>query len=338
MLKVEDIEKEYEKDKPVLKGVSFNLQEDEIMALVGESGCGKTTLLRSIAGFESIKKGSINLLDSLLAGDRVHIEPERRNIGFLFQDYALFPHLTVTKNILFGLTKLDKNKQNQRVQEVLGLLGIEELKDRYPHELSGGQQQRVALARSLAPKPRILLMDEPFSNIDGLLKEKVLSELKTLLKANHVAVIVVTHDMKEAIQFSDKIVVLNGGKVEQCDTPELIYRAPKSKYVASYFGKTNFIPVKVENRKVKLNEVVVEINEQSSMLQKGDLLVRYQDLEVAENGIEANVQGSIFEGDQYLIVTKTEFGELKFYSDNQLFKGDTLKLRLKNRQYVVLSN
>lgn len=338
MLKVEDIEKEYEKDKPVLKGVSFNLQEDEIMALVGESGCGKTTLLRSIAGFESIKKGSINLLDSLLAGDRVHIEPERRNIGFLFQDYALFPHLTVTKNILFGLTKLDKNKQNQRVQEVLGLLGIEELKDRYPHELSGGQQQRVALARSLAPKPRILLMDEPFSNIDGLLKEKVLSELKTLLKANHVAVIVVTHDMKEAIQFSDKIVVLNGGKVEQCDTPELIYRAPKSKYVASYFGKTNFIPVKVENRKVKLNEVVVEINEQSSMLQKGDLLVRYQDLEVAENGIEANVQGSIFEGDQHLIVTKTEFGELKFYSDNQLFKGDTLKLRLKNRQYVVLSN
>ncbi|MEX0995656.1 MAG: ABC transporter ATP-binding protein [Flavobacteriaceae bacterium] len=237
MLKVNSISKSFDKGKSfALKDVSFQLNEGDVYAIVGESGSGKTTLIRLIAGLESPDTGTIEINDKLVSSIKKNVAPEKRNIGFVFQQYALFPHLKLEENILYGISKL-KNKK-QRAQEVLDFVGLSEMKDRYPHQLSGGQQQRVALARALAPNPSLLILDEPFSNLDAMLRAQLRNEVFDIVKKAGVTAIFVTHDTQDALAVADEILILQNGKLVQKDAAANLYTKPSSVYVASLFGNT----------------------------------------------------------------------------------------------------
>ncbi len=218
--------------------LSLSVQKGELVAVLGPSGSGKTTLLRVIAGFERPDRGSIVIDGRIVADATRWVEPEDRGVGMVFQDYALFPHLTVAQNIAFGL---NKNDSRARIHELLKLVGLNGFSERYPHELSGGEQQRVALARSLAANPKVLLLDEPFSNLDADLRPKMRAELKLLLQRLNCTTILVTHDQEEAFELADRIAVLNAGRLEQIDTLENLYRAPATRFVAEFIGHANFL-------------------------------------------------------------------------------------------------
>lgn len=215
-------------DHRAVDNVSFDAGAGQITALIGPSGCGKTTTLRMIAGFENPDHGEIDLHGHNIA----HLPPERRGIGMVFQDYALFPHMNVRTNVGFG---------GGGVDEMLALVGMSDLGNRYPDELSGGQQQRVALARSFAAAPKLLLLDEPFSNLDPALRSTTRREIRRLLKAKGIGIIMVTHDQEEALSFADHVVVMDNGLVLQCGPPREIYDAPLNRFVAGFLGRTNFI-------------------------------------------------------------------------------------------------
>lgn len=227
-----------------LNAVSFELAQGKIACLVGQSGCGKSTLLRAIAGVEDIEAGTISIEGRVVNGPGVFVEPEDRNVGFMFQDYALFPHLTARQNILFGLKSLGKAAANARADETIGRLGIEALAERYPHMLSGGEQQRVALARALAPQPHILLMDEPFSNLDRRLRDTVRQETVSLLRGLGTTAIIVTHDPEEALSLGDKVVLMHKGKVIETGSGDAIYSFPQTAYAAEFFSRVNRIPAR----------------------------------------------------------------------------------------------
>lgn len=196
------------KEEPVINDFSFSMEKGKIVGILGQSGSGKSTLLRLIAGLEMPLKGTIQIADKTVVGEGVFIQPENRGVGMVFQDYALFPHMTVRDNILFGLSKMPRKERNQRVAEMLELVHMENFEKRYPHELSGGQQQRIALARALAPKPNVLLMDEPFSNLDADLKESIREELGVILKKANMTCIIVTHDRNDVEAICDDSIVL----------------------------------------------------------------------------------------------------------------------------------
>ena len=223
---------------PVVQGVSFEVAPSEVFALLGPSGCGKTTTLRLIAGFERADSGQI-LLDGR---DLTPLAPEQRGIGFVFQDYALFPHLSVSDNVAFGLHGLSPKARKARVEEVLSLVGLTVFKDRKPGELSGGQQQRVALARAIAPSPKLVLLDEPFSSLDAGLRQVTRDEVRELLKKSGIGAVLVTHDQEEALSFADRLAVMRGGSLEQIGTPEEVYHQPQTPFVAQFLGRTNLIP------------------------------------------------------------------------------------------------
>ncbi|MCC5979590.1 MAG: ABC transporter ATP-binding protein [Salinarimonas sp.] len=229
-------------ERPAVNGVTIDVYEGELLALLGPSGCGKTTTLRMIGGFEQPDAGRI-----LMRGtDITHLPPEKRGIGFVFQDYALFPHLDVFENIRFGLHNLPRKQAEARVREMLELVGLSDLSRRKPHELSGGQQQRVALARTLALAPPLVLLDEPFSNLDAAMRVETRQEVRALLKEAGSAGILVTHDQEEALALADRIVVMEAGKVCQVGTPDEIYRNPVSSFVASFIGRSNIITGKAQ--------------------------------------------------------------------------------------------
>lgn len=226
----------------VVHGLSLQLQRGEIGALLGESGCGKTTTLRAIAGFEPAQGGRITLAGRVLvAADRA-VPPERRNIGMMFQDYALFPHLDVAANIGFGLRALPARERTARMREVLALVGLPGAEGRYPNELSGGQQQRVALARALAPRPSLLLLDEPFSSLDVQTRGRLAEELRDLLKAAGITSLLVTHDQSEAFAMADRVGVMAQGALLQWGPPEQLYRAPAHRAVATFLGRGTLLP------------------------------------------------------------------------------------------------
>lgn len=236
LLSIEGLKCAYQ-SQTVLGNVSFAIEPGEIACLLGPSGCGKTTVLRAIAGFIAPLAGEIRLGEQVISSAAQVVPPERRGMGMVFQDYALFPHLTIADNIAFGLRGLPSSEKQQRVQGVLELVELPDLSKRYPHELSGGQQQRVALARALAPDPRLLLMDEPFSNLDTDLRRQLSQEVRQILKRRGIAAIMVTHDQQEAFTISDKIGILSGGRVQQWGTPESLYYQPVSPEVAAFVGK-----------------------------------------------------------------------------------------------------
>jgi len=223
---------------------SFNLQvqQGEILSLIGPSGCGKTTLLRLIAGFDCPQAGEIRLQGKTVVSDANFVPPEKRGVGMVFQDYALFPHLNIGANIAFGLDRLSKEQRTARSAEMLDMVGLAGYEKRLPHELSGGERQRVALARALAPAPVVLLMDEPFSNLDADRRLQMRSEVRHILKRTGITCVFVTHDQEEALFMGDRLAVLNQGQLEQVGTPEQVFQEPSSQFVAEFMGQTDFVP------------------------------------------------------------------------------------------------
>jgi iron(III) transport system ATP-binding protein len=222
-----------------LDRASLRIGRGEIVALLGPSGCGKTTLLRVVAGFERPDGGTVEIAGERVAGDGAWAAPERRRVGMVFQDYALFPHLTVAQNVGYGVCRRERGR---RVPELLRLVGLEGLEGRYPHMLSGGQQQRVALARALAPRPEVVLLDEPWSNIDPLLRASLRDELAEILRAVDVTVLLVTHDREEAFSLADRIALMREGEIVQAAPPEELYFAPADRWAARFVGEGNLLP------------------------------------------------------------------------------------------------
>ena len=225
----------------VVSDLSLTVHDGEILTLLGPSGCGKTTTLRLIAGLEKPTAGHIHLEDVDVAGNGQFVPPEDRGVGVVFQEFALFPHLTARENVAFGLQEWDTEERDARVEELLELVGLETHGDHLPDELSGGQQQRIALARSLAPEPEMLLLDEPFSNLDVDLRVEMREEVRRIIKETGVTAISVTHDQEEALSISDRVAVMNEGNIEQIDVPERVFQEPKSRFVAGFLGHANFL-------------------------------------------------------------------------------------------------
>ncbi len=240
LLVLDGVSKRFGADRPpAVDGLSLRVEQGEILALLGPSGCGKTTTLRLIAGLESPDAGRIILRGRVVAGPGVEVPPEERGVGIVFQDYALFPHLTVAGNVGFGLPR---GARRARVDEVLDLVGLGGLGDRYPHELSGGQQQRVALARALAPAPAVMLLDEPFSNLDADLRAQMRDEVERILRSSGTTAVFVTHDQEEAFTLADRVGVLRAGALEQLAPPAQIYHRPATRFVAAFVGAADFLP------------------------------------------------------------------------------------------------
>lgn len=244
----------------VVNGVDFRLEQGSIACLLGPSGCGKTTLLRCIAGFEEVSGGEILIHDESMSRAGFRVPPERRRVGMVFQDYALFPHLTVEANVGFGLRGVSAAERDQRVESLLATVGLAGQGRKFPHELSGGQQQRVALARALAPRPELVLLDEPFSNLDVDLRERLSVEVREILKSEGMTAVLVTHDQHEAFAMADEIGVMYEGRIQQWDTPYNLYHRPANRFVADFVGKGVFVPGTV----LDANRVGIELGELNS--------------------------------------------------------------------------
>lgn len=260
LLQVDNLRQSYS-DRAVVEGLSFSLARGAIGCLLGPSGCGKTTVLRCIAGFEPVQGGEIRLDGRLVSARGTMLAPEKRRIGMVFQEYALFPHLTVVDNIAFGLRKTPAQARTARVRDLAALVGLDDLLAKYPHQISGGQQQRVALARALAPRPDLLLLDEPFSNLDVQLRERLSIELRDIIKASGATAILVTHNQNEAFAIADEIGILAGGRIQQWDAPYNLYHRPMNRFVANFIGQGVFLPAKVlDERRVEIELGVLEGN------------------------------------------------------------------------------
>jgi iron(III) transport system ATP-binding protein len=270
---------------PAVSSVSLTLEKGHLLALLGPSGCGKTTLLRLIAGFETPQQGKIAIAQQIVAANGQRVPPEQRGVGMVFQDYALFPHLTVQENLAFGLKTIQRKpllSLQQRVKEVLALVGLQGLEDRYPHQLSGGQQQRVALARALAPHPFLVLLDEPLSNLDVQVRLRLRQELREILRAAGASAILVTHDQEEALSIADDVAVMRQGHIEQMGAPEEIYQNPASRFVAEFVTQANFLPAvrRGEQWETALGQfAATQVQQRSTLtLHEGDLMVRQEDV------------------------------------------------------------
>jgi iron(III) transport system ATP-binding protein len=301
----------YETGRPAVQGISFAAREGEILCLLGPSGCGKTTILRAIAGFEPVRSGQIFLSGQLMSSPDVMTPTENRHVGMVFQEYALFPHLRVQDNIAFGLRHLARSERAARVQEMLRLTGLEGFERRYPHELSGGQQQRVALARALVQNPVVLLLDEPFSNLDPDMAGRMRQELHDLLRRTKTTTVLVTHDHDEAFAMADRIAVLNQGRLEQFDTPEMMYHMPATPFVADFVGQADFIPGTVSQGMVH-----TELGEFSNTIECEDgtavvVMIRPDDIHlVPTKGATSRVLSRQFHGSENLYTVSLPSGQI----------------------------
>jgi len=240
MLTLDGVTKRYGVDTAV-DDIDLTVRDGELLTLLGPSGCGKTTTLRMIAGLEMPTSGRVGVDDECVAADGDGVPPEQRDVGMVFQEFALFPHLTVAENVGFGLDDWDDERRERRVTELLDLVGLESFADRSPDNLSGGQRQRVALARSLAPEPDVLLLDEPFANLDIRLRERMREEVRRIIKETNVTAVSVTHDQEEALSISDRVAVMNEGQIEQVGRPETVFEHPTSRFVADFLGQASFL-------------------------------------------------------------------------------------------------
>jgi len=270
----------------VIDDLDLILGKDEIVCLLGASGCGKTTTLKAIAGLLEAKQGQVFIDGRLVSDANTFVPPEHRNIGMMFQDYALFPHLTVANNIAFGLSNTSKADKQARVDEMLKLVHLVGCADRYPHQLSGGQQQRVAIARALAYKPSLLLLDEPFSNIDTQVRFELIADIRRIIKAQQVSAVFVTHSKEEAFAFADTLAVMHQGKIAQQGTPEQLFAQPSSKEVAEFLGQGIYLSATVltaTDYKTQFGVVESTQSQPHAIASKGVIYVRPHQLELATN-------------------------------------------------------
>lgn len=326
---------------PTIKNVSFSVYPGEIFALLGPSGCGKTTTLRIIAGFEQADTGTVIMDKQILSDADTYVPPESRGIGFVFQDYALFPHKNVFQNVAFGLRKATKRVRRERALDVLGMVGLTQLQTRMPHHLSGGEQQRVALARAIIARPKLLLLDEPFSSLDPGLRQTTRDEVRALLKAAGISAVLVTHSQEEALSFAERLGVMKEGTLEQVGTPEVVYRQPKTAYVADFLGQTNFIEAYVQNGFAQTPFGRVKVDGQVA----GDVLlsIRPECLKMLasdswNSGAKTGrIIGQAFKGHDYTYHVEVDGQHYSVQTDyNCLFQvGDTVVLKAVSAVSVI---
>ena len=301
---------------PAVEDIDFELVPGEILSILGPSGCGKTTLLRLIAGFDNLDRGEIYLKGGLASSTSTHLSPDRRSVGMVFQEYALFPHMTVAQNVSFGLRGgqkgLPKAERERRLAEVLDLVELSGLESRYPHELSGGQQQRVALARTIAPRPVLVLLDEPFSNLDTGMRREMRGEVERILRNDNIATVFVTHDRDEAFAMADRVGIMRNGRLEQIDTPHNIYRTPVSTFVAKFCLACDFLKGKANNGVVVTEIGDLPYSSGNGVIEEGSdvsLMVQPDDFKVIKDPNGASVIESIdFRGGETMLVVRMPSG------------------------------
>ncbi len=335
LLEVRNVSQSYD-ERPVLEDLSFELEPGKIGCLLGPSGCGKTTVLRCIAGFEAVTRGEILLHGETMTRPGRIVPAERRRIGMVFQDYALFPHLSVARNIGFGLRKVSSAERESRVAELLEIVGLHQVGGRYPHELSGGQQQRVALARALAPRPELMLLDEPFSNLDVELRERLSIEVRDILKQQNTTAILVTHDQNEAFNIADEIGIMAKGRIEQWDTPYRLYHEPVTRFVADFIGQGVFLPGTVIDERTIGLELGAMRSRILNDLPQGtpvDVLLRPDDiLHDDASTLQARVLNKAFRGAEFLYTLELPGGGRVLSlvpSHHNHAVGETIGIRLE---------
>lgn len=293
-LQITGLVKAYGPGAPVLDGLDLTVPRGALTAVLGPSGCGKTTLLRIVAGFLRADAGSVTLDGRALCGTGVHLPPERRRIGIVPQEGALFPHLDVARNVAFGLTGLDRAARRRRTEEMLELVGLAGYGDRMPHELSGGQQQRVALARALAPRPALVLLDEPFNALDAALRTGVRADVRAALRATGATALLVTHDQQEALSTADLVAVVRNGKVAQCDTPHDVYRRPADPWVAAFVGDAVLVSGTADDRSATTALGRIPLADPPDGLHAGLVLLRPEQLHLTDTA-SAGAAGTVTE-------------------------------------------
>jgi iron(III) transport system ATP-binding protein len=310
-LELENVERRFG-ERVAVDGLTMRLPQGSIGCLLGPSGCGKTTALRCIAGFEPVDRGTIRAHGRVLATADFHATPESRQIGMVFQDYALFPHLNVFDNVAFGLHRLAAPARTKRALEMLDAVGLGDYRSRFPHQLSGGQQQRVALARALAPEPQLVLLDEPFSSLDVEMRERLSAEVRVVLKSLNTTALLVTHDQQEAFAVADLIGVMREGKLEQWDAPYELYHRPATRFVADFVGQGVFVPGEVIGPGTVSTEIGVVKADGQGQWTNGrlvDLLLRPDDvIHDDASELRAEVCQRAFRGAEFLYTLKMPSG------------------------------
>ena len=336
-----NLKKSFENGYVAINGLSLTLHDGEILSILGPSGCGKTTLLRLIAGLEIPDTGSIVLNGETLFDNKHNVPSHKRGLGMVFQEYALYPHLTVSKNILFGISQMSEKEKTERLAYVSDITKINELAERYPSELSGGQQQRVALARTLARNPTLLLMDEPFSNLDSSLRASMRIEVKDILKQSGTSTVFVTHDKEEAFSISDRVGIMAEGKLEQIDPPDKLYFWPESRKIAILSGACDFITGKINGNSVStvLGQLPLRL---AGVFENGtsvEVAIRPNDFNMTPdrtgNGVVIDKQ---FMGDDTIFSVKTNNNDIihcKHKTHTTLFKG--IKVNVSPSPYITFN-
>jgi iron(III) transport system ATP-binding protein len=319
-LEVSQLQVQYPgRSRAAVERASLGLRAGDVGVLIGPSGCGKTSLLRAVAGLERVTGGEIRLAQSVVSSTNLHVPAEARRIGMVFQDYALFPHLSVGDNVGFGLHHLPRSARGHRIQEVLKLVGLESSAARFPHELSGGQQQRVALARALAPQPQLLLLDEPFSNLDVDLRERLAHEVRAILKEAQTTALFVTHDQMEAFAVGDVIGVMSDGRLHQWDSAYTLYHRPATRFVADFIGHGVFAPatVRLVDQRVIVQTPLGELSDVANgplpcHFEEGecDVLLRADDIVHDDDApVKAQIVRKAFRGSEFLYTLKLASGQ-----------------------------
>lgn len=320
ILKLDELTKQFaSQPTPAIDAVSLTLTKGDLLGLLGPSGCGKTTLLRVIAGFEKPQSGTVELSGQAVCNHRIWLPPERRDVGVVFQDYALFPHLSVLDNVAFGLKTLARRGKmaateiRSEAERAIALVGLKGFEKRFPHELSGGQQQRVALARAIAPRPALILLDEPFSNLDVQVRLYLRQEVRDILKSVGASGVFVTHDQEEALSISDCLAVMRAGRIEQFGSPEKIYRRPQSRFVAEFVTQANFIPAQRQGDVWQTLLGAFPVRDRESQSRQGELMVRQEDLRLqADSNGNLVVRDRQFLGREYRYTVTTAQGDLLY--------------------------
>lgn len=345
VIQVEDVSVQYEAaDGPALAHFNFDVNAGEFISLLGHSGAGKTTALRVIAGFEKVRSGYVRIGGRLVASSFAHVPPDKRRVGLVFQDYALFPHLTVQANIEFGLNDIDRSRKERQVKKMVELTGLSGYEKRYAHELSGGQQQRVALARALAPAPVAVLMDEPFSNLDRQLRSTLRREVRSILKDAGATAVLVTHDREEALSLADRVGVMRDGRIEQIGTPEDVYENPVSPIVARMAGACELMPGVLRGETVETEAGIFDVTRKGKPVADGAhvlALMRASDLALAPpgDGPEMRVVYREFRGEFTEFGVSTPSGQVirvRRRSSDGIKTGDNVSIRTRDNSTVIV--